>query len=902
MDNTNTSIKIPSSASTNHHVFGFKIKGIPYIIHLAKIDPSTSHYLWELKVSNLKLGEKLNVFTHQKQANVDIHSTLLYKNIFENILDEFAKHFKNQVKTLIIPFPEQMSSPVLDKFFLSFKLFMKKTFPSLKYQEVSTHDDSLRWVYFSSNKPNDILTLMNDGEINSPSKMVETFITNPKIFKPISSVNISPKSVEKFPEIDSDIVKNDEEKSFIEKLESFKGDEKYNDLVLYFNNGYNYFCNENDFTKYVDSSNEVDIDKKFLKNDYFAVNAFLNHLSNEREKSIYELFKSIKNDTKISLNSLSKFLQSLITYVRDILDFLKYSDFRFQSLFSMPSFNDFDDETPKEKNIFDELDRVYISLPYIHTRFYFSENINYFCNDEILKEKLTNTPIENITVKKAIENQRAFKRIYQHLDVEEEDYTEFAVFAAKKLSEGFSKIDFSSKEVKNRISTFEPSIQSFIFYCKDVFDFCKNHNISFKVLNTIPLFLIKRSIFSDKVDYLKLSLLKLEDTEVEFLFTKLLNDFISKTHYQKDKLLKLDIKDDKERKDIKNKIMNYSSDNDDEKDDIDSFKQWLLQKIESLVFISKEKFFKIDESQLTIERDDKKKKIERNKSFFTLYLAFQNDNYSVINEKLKGMSEEKKNRTKVALENFFSQQIIDSIPSHEMDEIETYFSDSFNAITSSFGEMKDFSEILNEDVQKAFDNPSILKPILSYTDNSSDFNRFLRTGKEIYPGKEVENNVINLTRALYDNNFILQSNMIVVRGIPDNDYWLNAKVAGDYVIDPGCISTSINLNVANDFATNSGVICIFYLKKGTRACYLESISRYQGEYELLLPPGCVFKILSIESRKNNKDFEINKKDVKGIVYRLLLVGTVTTDVLDKVCKGSLKWLELKEKIKPEETK
>ena len=69
---------------------------------------------------------------------------------------------------------------------------------------------------------------MNDGEINSPSKMVETFITNPKIFKPISSVNISPKSVEKFPEIDSDIVKNDEEKSFIEKLESFKGDEKYN--------------------------------------------------------------------------------------------------------------------------------------------------------------------------------------------------------------------------------------------------------------------------------------------------------------------------------------------------------------------------------------------------------------------------------------------------------------------------------------------------------------------------------------------------------------------------------------------------------------------------------------------------------------------------------------------------
>ena len=78
--------------------------------------------------------------------------------------------------------------------------------------------------------------------------------------------------------------------------------------------------------------------------------------------------------------------------------------------------------------------------------------------------------------------------------------------------------------------------------------------------------------------------------------------------------------------------------------------------------------------------------------------------------------------------------------------------------------------------------------------------------------------------------------------------------------------------------------------------YIKNISAYPNEYELLLPPGCVFKILSIESRERNKNPVLSNG--VGLIYKLLLVGTITTDVLDKALKGNSNWLKLKEVIKP----
>jgi len=116
------------------------------------------------------------------------------------------------------------------------------------------------------------------------------------------------------------------------------------------------------------------------------------------------------------------------------------------------------------------------------------------------------------------------------------------------------------------------------------------------------------------------------------------------------------------------------------------------------------------------------------------------------------------------------------------------------------------------------------------------------------------------------------------------------------VVDSGCISTTLSINTANSFILDDGVLLVIYLKKGSRACYIQSISNYKHEYELLLPPGSVFKILSIESRKANKNHNIAKG--YGLVYRLLLVGTITTNIMDDICGNNEKWLKLKDKIKP----
>jgi len=643
MTNDKLPFKLPSSVLSSHHIFGFKKKDIPYIIHLAKIDPSSVHQLWELKVASLKLGKKLNVFTHQKQADVDIHSVLLYKEILENILIDFSKHFKAQVRTLVISFPEQLSISLLDKFFIIFKLFMKKSFPRLKHSEVSQADDKLKWIYFSVDEPSSILNLQEPNESITPSKLMETFFTNPNLFKPVSNVTISPDSIKNFPELDFN--ENDE------KVESLNGNKKY-------------------------------------KN------------------------QTIKNDI---LDEIASFTLNQI----------------------------------QEK----------INLK-------FSDNINYFCNDQVLEKKLSFVELKTISFKEIEQNHNFFKFIFYHIEVDNTDnYIEDII---KKLINEFSNINFNSKKVKDKIASFKPAIQSFIFYCKDVFKYCNTNEISTKELLVLPLFHEKKSIFLDETDYLMISSQGLENTEDEVLFTKILNAFISKTKIDRFTFLNLKFNDKKEIDNTKKHLYQYAL-KVDTSDEFDSFKTWVINKLNSIIFTSNEEFFSIDKAKLKVTRTNEKKEVEKNKKLLKLYINYKDVKKQHLPETIPGNTKDEKEKFLKGLESFFSKEIIDSVPESELNEVKAYFADSFDATMPQTYSSIDTSSILNDGLKDNFKNQTLVNPLREYTRNSFYFNDILRKNDTDSKFKDTyENTIIDLIESLYHKDFTLPSDLIVVRGL-NND-------------------------------------------------------------------------------------------------------------------------------------
>ena len=277
-NNVKFPLRLPSSILNSHHIFGFKKKGIPYIVHLAKINPSFANHLWELKLSTLKMGKTLKV-THQKQADVDIHSVLLYKEILENILEEFSKHFKNQIKSLIISFPEQIPLSLLTRFFVQFKIMMKKYFPSMKNPFVSSEKDLFKWICFSSEeKPSKIINSLdveNDETNITCSEVMDEFFKNPKKYKPVSSINLTNQSTDNFPELDSlttltnEPFSSEQENKVSEKEEKetyHRPFLKFNELNFKFNLSTNYFL----LSRERKETTEEEKIFSFLLNDFIA--------------------------------------------------------------------------------------------------------------------------------------------------------------------------------------------------------------------------------------------------------------------------------------------------------------------------------------------------------------------------------------------------------------------------------------------------------------------------------------------------------------------------------------------------------------------------------------------------------------------------------------------------------
>jgi len=161
--------------------------------------------------------------------------------------------------------------------------------------------------------------------------------------------------------------------------------------------------------------------------------------------------------------------------------------------------------------------------------------------------------------------------------------------------------------------------------------------------------------------------------------------------------------------------------------------------------------------------------------------------------------------------------------------------------------------------------------------------------------------LVDLIKTFFHADAKLKDPIVVLRGNKD-DTWLSKKIAGDYVIEPAFFSTTIQYDIAVKNFTNfgggnnplTGILYEILIPAGNKAIYVEEITNVKEEYELILPPGSLFKILSIENRVNNPDEK--KKASSGLYYKLLYIGSATRDIVDIHLKDDDEWNKFKQEI------
>lgn len=158
--------------------------------------------------------------------------------------------------------------------------------------------------------------------------------------------------------------------------------------------------------------------------------------------------------------------------------------------------------------------------------------------------------------------------------------------------------------------------------------------------------------------------------------------------------------------------------------------------------------------------------------------------------------------------------------------------------------------------------------IVTYTSNAySQMNRDLRSGK--IKGTLYEKEINAATKGL--EKTLLAEDTVVFRGmgeidafsawtgIPKSDLSKKAvqdSLIGTKLVEKGFMSTGTNMGSAW-----SGLKLEVYLPKGTQAMYVDPISRYKGEYEILVQRNSTFEIKEVKT--NDQGY------IEGLVLMLV---------------------------------
>ncbi|MCA9496559.1 MAG: hypothetical protein KC589_06450, partial [Nanoarchaeota archaeon] len=229
------------------------------------------------------------------------------------------------------------------------------------------------------------------------------------------------------------------------------------------------------------------------------------------------------------------------------------------------------------------------------------------------------------------------------------------------------------------------------------------------------------------------------------------------------------------------------------------------------------------------------------------------------------------------------EPIVDSI---SVDEIDTYLK-SFKSQIKNIGDGDylnkiddELSENYNLNVFKHSYTNNERKYLNYYTESSVNFNRTLRKtlSSDSYNSNLMP--ILHLISAFSNQLSYSENNMILYRASESNK-WLDEHVAGDYIVEPGFLSTSISLFSVKDFIKNpnSGILYVIYAPKKTNGIYIKSISDVREEKEYLLNCGSIFKILKIENRAA-LDQKNPLSGAAGFVYHLFYIGNISLSIVN----------------------
>ena len=866
-ENTDLLYLIPGSNNLNVS-YGFLKNGIPYVIRLAELSTLVSNNLWELKISKLKYSKDLKEYKFD-QAAMDKQSLNDYIRVIEYLFSKISMGVKLKIKGLLFNFPSTTKTDAIS--YLQKKTFniIRHSLSSLKSHKIPSNSSEYKWLFLFKDMGGLDKVFSNFSSDMTPDEIenfdienaVRDIFINPKLYVPAKSIRFN-KDFSHFPEIHPTKEQTNLESDSSEDISDELLDkivENKNELhQLTAKKGSN-FLDKNTLLPKINYLAHKDIIERGLELD--------DDISKERKKNILE--------TKDYYDAVLHILNTPIHP-----DFFNYFLKEIRILGDKP--NDF-----WVNELYDKIDNhaVYVFLREcsnivsifdknknrnIATECFLDENDS----DDVIKDKIQKQINEPIIVKD-------FNWIFRNLpnmlqgDGKVDTHTVFD----KTINYSLHMMTFFDKlntfEAKNQIDNIKEIGSIKVLFDNICIQFDKDPKRGFKIIcdnlydtHDKKLRSVFPSFYDWIINYIKIEENKTYDVQHDLFFKKIVytfdydlkNDYMtnsdekSLSQFTFNRLLeKMKSTYKLKAEDIftKEMVENFhvptellSSYNITEST-VDSFKKWLLHWLDNNEMVIEDSPF------INSIRDQ----IDNPKSKQRLLLLHQKNTF--IKDSLTS-----------------SKPVIDSIDKQEIEKIEEGYKDENKPFEESFDlneQDKNFKKYYYNFVWK---NQERKEAIQSYTSDPSTNDVFRKNSK-------YNRNLAQEQIEVFLDKTVPRTkhNMITVRG-SKHDKWMKNNIVGDVVIEPGFLSTTIDVDTAIEFAGDEGMLYLFYIPAGSVGLYVEDITTINDEFEFILSPGSVFKIISIENRFNTHKEKLKGK--KGLIYSLLLVNSITHSIYKKI--------------------